>query len=343
MKLGWRRELWRESWQALASLAPLLATLGGCAPAAPVAHDAAVAAVAPDTSAAPAEPRARVVPERVSFDSFDRNPATGASVRLGGLLFPPAGRGEARHPAVVAFHGCGGMYSVVATRRAMLSLRHQAMAELLAAEGYAVLFPDSFRSRGVEEICTIPFRQSPVTSTHRLLDAQGALLYLQSRADVAPERIAALGWSHGGITVLAAENAKQPAVARWKERPGSAPYFRAAVAFYPGCIDALRARGGYAVSAPLLLFIAGSDDWTAPQPCIDLADRLIAAGEPVTITVYPDTYHGFDAPPAQGTLHLDVPNGVNPGAGVTVAPNPAAREDAYAKLKRFLRAEIGAR
>jgi dienelactone hydrolase len=77
--------------------------------------------------------------------------------------------------------------------------------------------------------------------------------------------------------------------------------------------------------------------------CIDLAERLIAAGEPVTITVYPDTYHGFDGPVSQGRLHLDVPNGVNPGGGVTVAPNPAARDDAYAKLKRFLRAQIGTR
>ena len=88
---------------------------------------------------------------------------------------------------------------------------------------------------------------------------------------------------------------------------------------------------------------AAADDWTAPQPCIALADRLIAAGEPVTITVYPDTYHGFDDPAAQGPVRLDVPNGVNPGGGVTLAPNPAARADAYAKLKRFLRAEIGAR
>ena len=44
-----------------------------------------------------------------------------------------------------------------------------------------------------------------------------------------------------------------------------------------------------------------------------MANRL--AGEPVTITVYPDTYHGFDGPPAQGTLRLDVPNGVNPALG----------------------------
>ena len=97
------------------------------------------------------------------------------------------------------------------------------------------------------------------------------------------------------------------------------------------------------MAAPLTLFIAGSDDWTAPKPCIDLTERLTAAGEPVTMTVYPDTYHGFDGPPSQGRRRLEVPNGVNPGAGVTVAPNPAARYDAFAKLKKFLQAEIGVR
>ena len=32
-----------------------------------------------------------------------------------------------------------------------------------------------------------------------------------------------------------------------------------------------------------------------------------------------------------------MPNGVNPGSGVTIAPNPVARDDAYAKVKTFLR------
>jgi hypothetical protein len=38
---------------------------------------------------------------------------------------------------------------------------------------------------------------------------------------------------------------------------------------------------------------------------------------------------------------LEVPNGVNPGKGVTVASNPLARDDAYARLKAFLRRELG--
>jgi hypothetical protein len=39
-------------------------------------------------------------------------------------------------------------------------------------------------------------------------------------------------------------------------------------------------------------------------------------------------------------LHLDVPNGVNPGKGVTVAPNAAARDDAYMRMKQQLRAAL---
>ena len=58
------------------------------------------------------------------------------------------------------------------------------------------------------------------------------------------------------------------------------------------------------------------------------------------ITVYPETYHGFDGPQRQSRLRLEVPNGVNPGKGVTIAPNPVARADAYARLKAFLRVQL---
>jgi dienelactone hydrolase len=283
---------------------------------------------------------APLVPERVSFDSLDRNPETGAPVRIDALLFRPPGEAGVRRAAVVALHGCGGMYSALRSKHDDLSLRHQAMAELLVGEGYVVLFPDSFRARGRDEICTVENRRRTIRETHRRLDAQGALLYLQSRAEVAPDRVAVLGWSHGGSAVLAALNSRNPVVDAWRQREPPSPYFRAGVAFYPGCIDSLRGAAGYAIAAPLRLFVAGSDDWTAPQPCIDLAARLADAGEPVKLTVYPDTYHGFDGPSGQKRLRLEVPNGVHPGQGVTVAPNPEAHADAYARLKAFLRAEL---
>ena len=286
---------------------------------------------------------ANLAPERVSFDSLDRDPATGGPVRITALLFRPEGANAERRAAIVALHGCGGMYSTAKSRRNELSLRHQAMAELLVGEGYVVLFPDSFRSRGIEEICTIENRARTITQVNRRLDTVAALAFLQAQAGVAPDRIAVLGWSHGGSAVLAALNARAPVVARRLDRAASAPYFRAGVAFYPGCFESLRAQAGYEIAAPLRLFVAGSDDWTSPRPCIDLAARLAQAGEPVKITVYPDTYHGFDGPATQKRQRLEMPNGVHPGQGVTVAPNPEARADAYARLKAYLRAELAER
>ena len=106
---------------------------------------------------------ATLVPERVTFDSLDRDSATGMPVRISALLFRPAGESDNRRAAVIALHGCGGMYSTAKSRRDDLSLRHQAMAELLVGEGYVVLFPDSFRSRGRDEICTIENRERTIT------------------------------------------------------------------------------------------------------------------------------------------------------------------------------------
>jgi dienelactone hydrolase len=296
-------------------------------------------AVTPAPVLAP-EPKApSIAGQRVDFDSLDIDTATGRPVRLHGLLFSPPDAGSRRLPTVLALHGCGGMYSVLKSKRDALSMRHQAMADLLVAEGYIVLFPDSFRSRGVEEICTIESRRRTITQRNRLSDTLGALAWLQRREDVQPDRIAVLGWSHGGSAVLAGLNTKDGKVA---DRKAAADYFRAGVAFYPGCSDSLHVKSGYSLAAPLTLFIAGSDDWTPPGPCVNLAGRLRDAGEPVEITVYANTYHGFDAP---GSAHqrqrLEVPNGVNPGKGVTVGSNPAARSDAYARLKQFLSERIG--
>jgi len=91
---------------------------------------------------------------------------------------------------------------------------------------------------------------------------------------------------------------------------------------------------------PITFFIGGSDDWTAPGPCVDLAVNLSAVGKTATITVYSDTYQGFDGSSTQPRRRLEVPNGVNPGKGVTVATNPAERDDAYAKLKKYLREHL---
>jgi len=73
--------------------------------------------------------------------------------RITGWLMLPA---QAPQGAVVALHGCGGLYARTGPRQGQLSARHQAMGEMLVGQGYAVLFPDSFTARGVGEVCTQP-------------------------------------------------------------------------------------------------------------------------------------------------------------------------------------------
>jgi dienelactone hydrolase len=279
--------------------------------------------------------------ERVTFASAAPHPATGEAATIGALLFRPADMkpGE-RRPALVALHGCGGMYSESVARRERLSPRHQAAADLLVAEGYVVLFPDSFRSRGVEEICTKRARERTVTVAHRQQDARAALAWLQRRDDVLADRVAVLGWSNGGSTVLGTLDGRDRGVVSWLDAEPKKPYFRAGVAFYPGCSPYLRGMRSYTLATPLELYIGDADDWTPPQPCIDLAANLAAAREPIAITVYPGAHHGFDGPSTVKRVRMDVPGGANPGKGVTVATDPAARDDAHARMKAFLRERL---
>lgn len=278
--------------------------------------------------------------EVVTFPSVDHD-ASGAGVALQGRLLlprraPPAGG----FPAIIALHGCGGMYSRRDGHEAELAERMALRADPLLRDGYAVLFADSFRSRGVREVCTIPHGEHTVTAAKRRLDALGALAYLASRPEVARDRIAIIGWSHGGSAVLQAVNARDRAVAAFFDRPGAPPFFRAAVAFYPGCATPLKAGDRYRPGAPTRIHIGSLDDWTPAGTCTALGAALATRDEDLLVTTYPDSYHAFDSPVGKVVHRTDVPNGVHRGQGVHVGPNPAARKAANASVRAFLRGRL---
>lgn len=252
-------------------------------------------------------------PEPVTFASVD-------GTQLTGLLLRP---GQPAQGTVIALHGCGGLYATAGARKGQLSARHQAMADLLLAEGYNVLLPDSLGPRGESEICTQRLGSRRIDQTQRRADALGALAWAAGQPWSRPQRLALLGWSHGGSAVLSATDANHPQVKTLTARVA------VAIAFYPGCTAALRA--GYRPDTRLALMLGEKDDWTPPGPCIELG-RAVGA----EVNVYPDSYHDFDNPIGEVRLRPDVPNGVNPGQGVHAGRNPVTREQAYARVRQLL-------
>jgi dienelactone hydrolase len=276
-------------------------------------------------------------PARVSFPSLDRGDAS-APIMISALYFrPAAAKDGAKIPAVIALHGCGGMLSPRAGRQDQLSSGMAARAQMLLDEGYAVLFPDSFNSRGMRQVCTIPNGERTITASNRRLDALGALAWLATSRGVDPTRIAVVGWSHGGSTALAAINLRNPQVAAFRVSPGAPPFFRAAVAFYPGCAGPLRAGERWQPGAPTRILIGELDDWTPATPCVDLANAMRVRGDDLRVTVYPNSHHAFDSPGDRIVLRTDVPNGVHPGSGVHAGANPDARAAANDQVRAFLR------
>ena len=273
---------------------------------------------------------------RVTLPSLDRD-ERGVPLNLDAILLLPDGPMPAGgFPAIVALHGCDGMYSSLKGREDRLSERFMARADLLLGEGYALIFPDSFSARGRSEVCTIKKGERSIPAAKRKLDALATLAFLAARSDIARDKIALVGWSHGGSAVLATINARDRDVIAFRDRSGAPPFFRAAVAFYPGCRVALEAGDKWEPSVPARILIGELDDWTPAKPCVDLGEAVAARGEPLKVSVFPGAHHGFDAPGTTVTHRTDVPNGVNPGEGVHVGANPEMREKANAKLRNFL-------
>ncbi|GJD49528.1 hypothetical protein OPKNFCMD_2259 [Methylobacterium crusticola] len=261
-------------------------------------------------AAAPARP-ARAQPAAVAFPGAD-------GVLLQGEVYRPAGPGP--FPAVVALHGCGGLYG-----RGGLNPRHADWGERLAAQGFLVLLPDSFGSRGLGAQCGRAGREIR-PGRERVADALAAKAYLQGRPDVKPRAISLLGWSNGGSSVL---YAVQPGV----RDDGGAPFARA-VAFYPGC--RAPAERGWRDGVPLLILVGAADDWTGAEPCRAMAQDAAARGEPVEVVVYPGAHHDFDHPSLALRERRGLAYTVNRDGVAHVGTDPAARADALRRVPDFL-------
>jgi dienelactone hydrolase len=262
--------------------------------------------------------------ERIQFRSLDSS----ATV-LDGYLYPSTGAG--RHPAVVFLHGCNGMFD---RSTGLISRLERDWASVLNGDGYSVLMVDSFRPRSIDQTCAPATYNSAVVAA-RPKDAYGALYYLQHQSFVRGDRIALIGWSAGGGTVLRTIPQQSGG------RPASLPQgdFRAAVAFYPALCSDQREAASWTSNIPLLVLFGAADVWTPLAPCQNFIAGAIARGSRIELHTYPGAYHAFDAPdrPLRRLPQYTTTAGVVPIVGT----DPAARRDAFAEVQAFLRRYLG--
>jgi dienelactone hydrolase len=159
----------------------------------------------------------------------------------------------------------------------------------------------------------------------RAPDVFAAAKHLKTLSFVDPQRIGAVGWSHGGWTVLRAAALQQHE---------SDVQLKALVAFYPFCGDV----AVYRSAIPLLMLLGASDDWTPAEPCRLIAEAARRDGRDVIAFVYPNAHHGFDSAVLKQPVTV---TDARRGAGATIAYNQKAHQDSEIQMKRFLQDKLG--
>lgn len=231
-------------------------------------------------------------------------PAGRHSQAVAHLARRSAGKAQARHPAVLFFHGGS-------RRQMLLGFHHRgyyhnayALNQYLASRGYIVLAVN-YRSGigyGMEFREALNYGASGASEFN---DVLGAGLYLRSRPDVDPQRIGLWGGSYGGyLTALGLARASDlfaagvdlHGVHDWNVVirnfvPSYEPDHRPDVAQLAFESSPMASIDDW--RSPVLL-IHGDDDRNVPfSESVDLVTALRERGVAVEHLVFPDEVHGF--------------------------------------------------
>lgn len=237
------------------------------------------------------------------------------------LQMPTPAVAQARVPAVVIFHGSGGIDGRGTFHAAALNQAGIATLEVF-------MFHKGQRMR----------EGHTATLTH----AYGALKYLAERPDIDPEKIGALGFSWGGSLALRLASKS----VHLKFFPQGKPRFAAHASFYaPWWVhtrlaeeSAAKGVGDYAAftGAPVMLFAGGLDDYGKPDAVNDFLHLLPESATGFfTLKFYPTATHGWDSPSGSRRILFDPVAYDGKGGNVRFFPDVAVAEDSRVTMVKF--------
>jgi dienelactone hydrolase len=241
--------------------------------------------------------------ERFQMGAVEERRAQAVQGWLPVTIYRPTG--AAPVPFVVLLHGCGGL-----THEASWTQWVRPWADLFRAHGIGTAVVDSFGPRGVDQVCT---GDVAVWAVRRADDAYSTRAWLAEQAYVDAQRIAVMGMSNGGRTVLAA----------LRTTPQHPERFVAGVALYPGCQTDVSSH----FYAPLLVLIGKADTVTPAHFCEQMHAVQSASAPELRLIVYPRGPHTFDMRLPDRTV-----------LGMRLGYDPQADADARRQVIEFLAA-----
>lgn len=238
-----------------------------------------------------------VAPQAVKFPATD-------GMEIPGQLFLPRGLkpGE-RRPAVIFLHGGSRRQMLLGWNPMYYYHNAYAFNQYLASRGYIVLSVNYRSGTGYG----LEFREAlnyGATGASEFQDVLGAGLWLRSRADVDPKRIALWGGSYGGyLTALGLARASDlfaagvdfHGVHEWVRdiqdtRPGSAQMKEE---FLRRAWESSPMAGVAGWRSPVLLIHGDDDRNVIFNQTVQLVDELRKRGVEYELLVFPDEVHDF--------------------------------------------------
>lgn len=220
---------------------------------------------------------------------MQRAPSVTRTVIWGTLYLPEHQSGPV--PAMVFSHGSGGIMTNETERWLPLFLKM----------GMAAFIVDTYGPRGLTDTVS---NQDQLSFGANVADALSALKLLSTDPRIDPARIGQIGFSRGGTIAF---NTLLDKFRRAVISDDSTK-FAAHVAFYPSCNFTYWGDASAFTGAPIMFALAGKDDYTSSQLCINYAAKLKTVLSRVDVQVYEGAYHDFDAVTG---MHHWLPKAVN--------------------------------
>jgi dienelactone hydrolase len=191
---------------------------------------------------------------------------------LGQLTLPP---GDGPFPAVILYHGHYHPEDIEPW--------FQKLVPKLVEAGISTFVIDSFTGR---EISNTAFSEARLSRAARLTDIFQALKFLAGLEEIDESRIGISAYSIGGTTAMLAADRRVNETSLAAGRS-----FAALLPVYPAC--QVRFRRPELTSAPMLLLLAGYDDYSPSSFCEQYAEEAAAAGYDVKSKKYENAQHGW--------------------------------------------------